>query len=83
MTWLQRLFRRELKLRRGAFGTFEALGILGKLALWRALAAIAESDARLPGVDFEHLMARAERQHARAEELRLQAVRGAFELVAQ
>jgi hypothetical protein len=40
----------ELKLRRGDFGTFEALealalGILGKLALWRALAVIAENDA--------------------------------------
>ena len=78
----------EMKLRPGAFGTFEALealalGILGKLALWRALATIAETDARLPGVDFNHLMARAERQHARVEELRLQAVRAAFELVAQ
>ena len=39
----------ELKLRQGAFGTFEALeglalGILGKVALWRALADLAETD---------------------------------------
>ncbi len=78
----------ELKLQRGPFGTFEALealtlGILGKLALWQALAAIAETDARLPGVDFGHLAARAQRQHASAEELRLRAVHAAFELVAQ
>ena len=78
----------ELKLSRGDFGTFEALealslGILGKLALWRALAAIAETDARVPGVDFDHLADRAERQHARAEELRMEAARAAFELVRQ
>jgi hypothetical protein len=73
----------ELKFRRGAFGTFEALealalGILGKVALWRALATIAETDTRLRGVDFKQLAARAELQHSRAEELRLQAVGAAF-----
>jgi hypothetical protein len=78
----------ELKLRRGDFGTFEALealalGILGKLALWRALAIIAESDPRVPGVDFSHLAARAEGQHARAEQLRVDAIRGAFVDAAQ
>ena len=78
----------ELKLNRGDFGTFEALealslGILGKLALWRALAVIAESDPRVPGVDFSHLVARAEGQHARAEQLRLEAIRPAFVDAAQ
>jgi hypothetical protein len=78
----------ELKLRRGAFGTFEALellalGILGKVALWRALAIIADTDTRLHGVDFNQLAARAERQHSRAEELRLEAARAAFELAMQ
>jgi len=73
----------ELKLRQGAFGTFEAvealaLGIQGKLALWRALAIIAETDSRLRGVDFNQLAARAESQHSLAEELRLQAARAAF-----
>jgi hypothetical protein len=72
-----------LKLRRraaGGLGTFEALealalGILGKLALWRALAVSAAADARLRGVDFDHLAARAQAQHARVEERRLEAAR--------
>jgi hypothetical protein len=78
----------ELKLRRGTFGTFEALellalGILGKMALWRALATIADTNTRLRGVDFNQLAARAERQHSRAEELRLHAARAAFELATE
>jgi hypothetical protein len=76
----------RLKLRRratGGLGTFEtlealALGILGKLALWRALALIAGADARLAGVDFDHLAARAQAQHARVEERRLEAARTAL-----
>jgi hypothetical protein len=71
----------RLKLRRrfaGALGTFEALealglGILGKLALWRALAVVAEVDGRLRGMDFNHLAARAQAQHAQVEERRLEA----------
>ena len=71
------------KLRRraaGGLGTFEmlealALGILGKLALWRALAAVVATDARSGGVDFGHLAARAEAQHARVEERRMEAAR--------
>jgi hypothetical protein len=60
----------------GEVGTFEtlealALGILGKLKLWRALAAIAANDARLAGVDFDSLAARAEAQHAQVEARRL------------
>jgi hypothetical protein len=78
----------EMKLRRGAFGTFEALealalGILGKLALWRALETITPGDARLSGVDFSELAGRARQQHSRAEQLRLQAARSAFLLVAK
>jgi len=74
----------QFKLRRGAFGTFEALealalGILGKLAMWRVLAIIAQADARVRGIDFEQLGARAQAQHAQVEEFRLQAARAAFE----
>ena len=71
----------RLKLRRGGsdgLGTFEtleflALGVLGKLALWEALALIALNDSRLSGVDFVHLVQRAKAQHARVEERRLEA----------
>jgi hypothetical protein len=64
----------------GEFGTFEALealalGILGKLALWRALAEVAAADARWRGVDFDRLADRAEAQHARVEARRLDAAR--------
>jgi hypothetical protein len=73
----------QLKLRRGAgggLGTFEslealALGILGKRALWRALAATTEADARLHGLDFGQLAARAESQYDRVEQHRLKAAR--------
>jgi hypothetical protein len=71
----------RVKLRRrsaGELGTFEALealglGILGKLALWRALAVIAEGDGRLGGMDFHHLADRAQAQHTQVEERRLEA----------
>jgi hypothetical protein len=61
----------------GRLGTFQALetlalGILGKLALWRALAAIAAADARVRGVDFDHLAERAQAQHTQVEERRLE-----------
>jgi len=70
----------RLKLRRGAqngFGTFEALeflelGIHGKWALLRALGAVAATDSRLRGMDFEHLAAGAEAQHSQVEERRLE-----------
>ncbi len=60
----------------GEAGTFQALetmalGVLGKRALWRALAVIAPADSRLRGFDFEALAARAEAQYARVEEWRL------------
>ena len=65
------------------FGTFEALellglGIQGKLALWRALSAIAPGDLRLRGANFEALISRAQAQHAEVEERRLQIATSAF-----
>jgi len=71
----------RLKLKRDAsdgLGTFEALeflalGIQGKLALWRALAVVSPGDARLRHMDFDHLVARAETQHSQVEERRIEA----------
>jgi hypothetical protein len=70
----------RLKLGRSAagdLGTFEALealalGILGKLALWRALARVAGRDERLAGVDYEILISRAVAQHSSVEQWRLE-----------
>jgi hypothetical protein len=61
----------------GVFETLEAisLGILGKLALWRALAVIASTDAHLRGIDLDQLAARAEAQYAQVETYRLEAAR--------
>jgi hypothetical protein len=58
--------------------TFEALefltiGIHGKWALWRALAAVAPTDSRLAGTDFEKLAARAQAQHDKVNQRRLEA----------
>ena len=50
---------------------FIALGISGKLALWRALQQADPLDARLRGMNFEELIERAKAQHARVEERRL------------
>jgi hypothetical protein len=68
-------------------GTFEALeflelGIHGKWALWRALDAAAADDARLQGIDFEHLVARAEAQRTAVEQRRLEAAREALKSAA-
>jgi hypothetical protein len=49
------------------------LGIQGKIALWRALERIAPSEARIAGLDLEELTRRAQDQHARVEEFRLDA----------
>jgi hypothetical protein len=76
----------RLKLKSGAFdglGVFEALeflalGILGKLALWQALAAVCPGDTRLQNINFAGLAARAEAQHARMENYRLEAARVAL-----
>ncbi len=57
---------------------FLAVGILGKRALWRALAAIAPSDPRLAGVDYNALIASAQKQHDKVEQYRLSAARKTF-----
>ena len=67
----------------GESGTLESLetlvlGILGKQALWRALSVVAPTNLRVSGEDFEALAARAQVQHARVEERRLQVARTAL-----
>ena len=57
-------------------GTFEALeflalGIHGKLALWRALSEIVRHEPKLEGIDFGRLIARAEEQEQSVEQYRL------------
>jgi hypothetical protein len=76
----------RLKLKHGAadgLGTFEALeflviGIHGKWALWRAMAEIAPSDARLQGFDFAELIRRAENQHNKVEQQRVTSAQSVF-----
>lgn len=66
----------RLKLKQSSpesLGTFEALeflvlGIHGKWVLWRALNAVAASDSRLAGVDFDRLATRAESQRESVDE---------------
>ena len=48
------------------------LGVTGKGALWRSLRAQAESDTRLDAAELDRLVARAEDQRGRLEEMRLQ-----------
>ena len=67
----------------GELGTFEALetlalGILGKKKLWEACAKLAPEDPRLQGMDFATLSARAEEQHRRVEQKRLEAAQTAL-----
>lgn len=75
--WIaERGARLKLSATRGVLGQLQtlevlALGIQGKLALWNALSAISNDDARLRDVDFERLKERAHSQHARVEERRL------------
>jgi hypothetical protein len=57
---------------------FLALGIQGKLALWRALQIVAPSDPRLSGIDFEQLAMRAQSQHDKVEQRRLETARTAL-----
>jgi hypothetical protein len=54
-----------------------SLGILGKLALWEAMADL-PALAGIAGLDFPELAERARSQHAAVEECRLQAVEVAF-----
>jgi hypothetical protein len=83
--WLaERLSRVKLSGQRdGDLETFEALeflqlGIHGKLALWRALAVAAATDARLKSTDFSRLAGRAKEQENSVEQQRLEAARTAF-----
>lgn len=55
-----------------------ALGIQGKLALWRALSATAEVDRALGIVDYERLAGRAQNQWRQVEVLRLEAAKAAL-----
>jgi hypothetical protein len=76
--WLLEKFAR-LKLGHSGSTSFElfeslellALGIQGKLCLWKALRAASGQDARLRGYDFEELVSRASRQYDRVENHRL------------
>ena len=75
--WLsEKVSRIKLNSEMHSLGTFEALeflalGILGKLALWDGLKVLQPFDARLQGMNFEHLATRARRQHEQVEERRL------------
>src|ERR1700691_4399116 len=67
----------------GDLETFEALeflqlGIHGKLALWRAVAVAAATDAGIKATDFSHLAAQAKEQENSVEQQRLEAARTAF-----
>jgi hypothetical protein len=55
-----------------------ALGIEGKLALWRALGTVAGSVPELQGVDYDRLARRAGEQRDRLEPARLEAARAAL-----
>lgn len=48
-----------------------ALGIRGKICLWKALEAISKLDSRLREYDFEELISRAEQQYEEVESQRL------------
>jgi hypothetical protein len=55
-----------------------AVGIYGKIALWRALEAALPSNSLFAGLDYPRLVERAEDQRVRVEALRLQAAPGAL-----
>jgi hypothetical protein len=55
-----------------------AIGVEGKLSMWRNLSTVAATDDRLASVDLDELAQRAERQRAGLEEHRLEAARIAF-----
>jgi hypothetical protein len=84
--WLTEKVSR-LKLKHGSadgLGTFEALeflviGIHGKRALWRAMEAVAPNQPHLRNIDFAGLIARAESQHQKVEEQRLDCAQSVFD----
>ena len=55
-----------------------ALGVQGKLAMWRSLREVADQDARLRDFDFDAPIARAERQVRRIEARRRRAAEEAL-----
>lgn len=55
-----------------------ALGIEGKLSLWRSLSAAAEESPALRVADYEGLLRRAEDQRGRAESVRIEAAKRAL-----
>ena len=55
-----------------------ALGITGKLALWKSLQEIVDEEPRLDAAELARLRERAERQQHDVEDHRLRAVREAF-----
>ncbi len=57
---------------------FLVIGLEGKRALWEALAAVAEEDSELQGIDYTDLIQRSKAQHRRVEELRREAAKMAF-----
>lgn len=59
------------------------LGVEGRLALWRSMAAINDADERLSGYDFDSLAARAEKNRAELEELRIEVAKDALTSLAE
>jgi hypothetical protein len=55
-----------------------AIGIDGKIALWRALNEASRANTELGGLDYDRLIRRGQDQRARVEGLRLQAAREAL-----
>jgi hypothetical protein len=51
---------------------FLALGILGKMALWRMLQVLSETDCRLGAIDLQTLISRASAQFDRVEARRIE-----------
>ncbi|MGH2955628.1 MAG: hypothetical protein ACRDL6_01345 [Solirubrobacterales bacterium] len=56
-----------------------AIGVSGKLELWRSLRAALDSGAALEGIDLDRLIERAESQRARLESLHERAARDALD----
>jgi hypothetical protein len=87
--WLtEKLGRAKLRLDDSGSGSFHmlealevlALGIQGKAAMWRALAALSAQLAQTSPLDYAALEQRAMGQFQRVETLRLQAARAALSL---
>ncbi len=74
----------KLRMTSDSLGLFEAwealaLGVLGKLSLWRALAVVRDSHAAVRALDLEYLAKRAEAQYADIERERLDAAMKALQ----